>query len=226
MLDKDKVEKIIIIVLIGIFAVIGWLQTRPGPTPVVESIGDIDQGNLNISSDEEATQITDTDKSSEEVLDTKVIFIHIDGQVNSPGLYQLDEGARVQDALDLAGGITEEGSLDYINLSAKLQDEMKIRIPSKDEVALEKDRFCTLDIIQGSEVGQSQSSEEGPPGLININTASIEELISLPGIGEAKAKAIIAYREESLFRTIEEIMEVTGIGEKIYEQIKDLIIVE
>lgn len=229
MLDKDKVEKIIIVLLIAVFAIFGWLQSRPAPEPDLQAVqGAESSEQLALVKPTEVTaSVDETLAVNEQGTGPIEIFVHVDGAVQSPGLYKLHEGDRVQDALDKAGGVSDTGSLAFINLSAKLQDEMKIWVPTQEEVAQLEDKGLSPD-QQGNlhNVVEHTDSQEDALAIININTATIEELVSLPGIGEAKAQAIVAYREEAPFYSIEEIMEVSGIGEKIFEQIKDRISVE
>lgn len=138
------------------------------------------------------------------------IMVHISGQVYNPGVVVLKPGARLIDAVKLAGGLKKEADLDRINLAKKLSDEEKIYIPKIGEEYIE---------TTGSESSNDSS------GKIDINTCSKEELLTLPGIGEVLADRIIEYREKSKFKTIEDIMNVSGIGKGRFEDIKDLIIV-
>jgi competence protein ComEA len=150
------------------------------------------------------------------------IAVHIIGAVPRPGLYEFAEGARVQDAIDAAGGLLSSANIDSINLAALLEDGQQLTIPYKDgqapEAAIEEDD--TLVLPGSTEEPSSQTSEE----LININTASVEELDSLPGIGPTIAQRIIDYRDENgPFQTIEDILNVSGVGPSTFDQIKDLI---
>ncbi len=143
-----------------------------------------------------------------------LIQVHVAGEVKQPGLYHLPDGANVQDAIDAAFGATENAGLDLINLATILNDGQRITIPPK------TDHQDKIEIPQRSSGLQETS-------LININIASQEELESLPGIGEVKARAIIDYRTQNgYFLNIEELMNVEGIGQKIFEQIKELITIE
>ncbi|NLY67621.1 MAG: hypothetical protein GX069_08680 [Tissierellia bacterium] len=140
------------------------------------------------------------------------IMVHISGQVYNPGLVILEAGSRLIDAVELAGGLKKDADLDKINLAKKLSDEEKIYIPKIGEEYIE-------------EVYKSSNSST-TSGKININTCTKEELMSLPGIGEVLADRIMKYRSENKFQTIEDIKNVSGIGEKRFEDIKDLIIVK
>ena len=162
-----------------------------------------------------------TDECFEELNDDikhkKVIMIHISGQVNNPGLVELFEGDRVIDAINKAGGLTPEYDNDRINLAKKVSDEEKIYIPKIGEV-IDQD-------IQNLVTVNDNNNVMEETGKVNINTASKETLESLPGVGEVLGDRIIEYRKNSKFTSIEDIMKVSGIGSKKYEDIKDLITV-
>lgn len=147
--------------------------------------------------------------------DSAEIKVYICGAVCNPGVYTIFEGDRIDTLLKMAGGATEEADLAAINLAERLQDEQYVRIPAKGE-----ENGAQMPTSTGPASSQSQ-------GLININTATAEELDSLPGIGPAIAARIIAYREEKgKFTSIEQIKEVSGIGESKYQDIKDKICVK
>ncbi|MBI2333749.1 MAG: ComEA family DNA-binding protein [Chloroflexi bacterium] len=149
------------------------------------------------------------------------IAVHVIGAVPRPGLYEFAEGARVQDAIDAAGGLLASASVDSINLAALLEDGQQLSIPYKSGAEPANSSDDTSLILPGAtEEPSSQNSQE----LININTASLEELDSLPGIGPTIAQRIIDYRDENgPFQTIEDLMNVSGIGPSTFDQIKDLI---
>lgn len=134
------------------------------------------------------------------------VVVHVAGAVSSPGVYTLPADSRVDDAVRAAGA-TADADLSQLNLAQKLADGQKITVPAAGETPASADNAAPSD-----------SSQSG--ALININTATQEELESLPSIGEVRAQAIIAYREEhGGFRTIDELKEVSGIGEKIFADI-------
>lgn len=139
-----------------------------------------------------------SENNEQEVSD---IYIHISGEVNYPGLLKLEKGQRLYEAVDLAGGMTENADLDQINLSLILNDQDKIYIPGKGD---------NTNFIQ---------TNASP--IININTASKEDLMKLDGIGEKTADKIIEYRSNNGFSKIEDIMNVPGIGEQKFKQIQD-----
>lgn len=141
-----------------------------------------------------------------------LIMVHLCGFVVSPGVYEVPEGSRVYEVIELAGGFLTGAAESYLNLAEIVTDGQKLVVPSLDEV--ESDRY-----------GEIAAGKED--GLININTADKKLLMTLPGIGEARAEAIIAWRTENGdFQTKEEIMQVSGIKEAAYEKIKLLITAE
>lgn len=139
------------------------------------------------------------------------IVVHLSGSVIRPGVYYLKEGARVVDLLQQGGGGTPQADLHHINLAAPLHDGQRVYIPKKGAVSLEEGQYSTAN------VGTQERT-------ININTSSQTQLEELPGVGPSRAKAILDYRSsEGPFASKEELMNVTGIGEKTFETLKDLI---
>lgn len=144
--------------------------------------------------------------ASEETAASGEVVVHVAGAVSAPGVYTLPADSRVDDAVRAAGA-TADADLSQLNLAQKLADGQKITVPAAGETPAPVDNAAPSD-----------SSQSG--ALININTATQEELETLPSIGEVRAQAIIAYREEhGGFRTTDELMEVSGIGEKIFADI-------
>lgn len=140
------------------------------------------------------------------------VVVDVKGQVHTPGVYILPSGSRVLDALQLAGGILPTAEEKALNFAAKLVDEMVIYVPLIGETEV------SMPIPTSPTTSESQNT------LVNINTSDESTLMTLSGIGPSKAKAIIAYREEKgLFKSIEEIKEVTGIGDSTFENLKDFI---
>ena len=149
------------------------------------------------------------------------IAVHVVGAVPRPGLYEFPEGARVQDAIDSAGGLLADADENSLNLAALLEDGQQLDIPYKAGSDPSNDEE-SLDLPDTGDDDSQTSGED----LININTASTEELDSLPGIGPTTAQKIIDYREENgPFSSIEDIMNVSGIGPATFEDIMDLITV-
>lgn len=147
------------------------------------------------------------------------ISVYICGHVKEPQVVTVREGTRLGEALEMIGGPNEEADLDNINLAYKLVDEDMVYIPEKGE-KLE----VTAKFVPGANTGQAAA---GKNGKININTAGESELDRLEGVGPATAKAIIKYREQNgPFKSIEEIMNVSGIGNSKFNAIKDIITVD
>lgn len=155
---------------------------------------------------------TEEEEASQIKEDITQIIIDVKGAVKYPGVYEMSNSERVNDALKKAGGILAEGEENAINFAMKLTDEMIIYVPFKGEEAKET---MSQELIKSG----SQSEEEGE--VININHASEEELQEIPGIGPSKAKAIIEYRETNgSFSSKEDLKEISGIGDKTYEKLE------
>lgn len=174
--------------------------------------------------DEEKVEELPKEEKKEEV---STVIVDIKGNVNNPGVYEVENGKRVNDVINMAGGLTIDADTSNINLAKMVTDEMTIVIYSKEEV-LEKYKsevcICDCPYITNDACITETTTEEN--NLININIASIDELMNLPGLGEAKAKSIIEYRNKNgNFTSIDSIKEVSGIGEAIFEKIKDYITV-
>lgn len=166
---------------------------------------------------EDITPMTESPEIKETLKD--LIYVYVCGQVRTPGVYLLDEGSRLFEAVDLAGGILPEGDLTRINLAAELADGQKIYIPSAEEAE------TMQDAEEFSEEPEKVADVSGQ--RVNINRASKETLMTLPGIGEAKADAILAYRQaEGDFESPEALMNVPGIKEGVFAKIKDRIAID
>ena len=204
----EKNKKYIIIALLFIFLIIGIIIVKQFDTEEKES--------LELISIEEETE--QDNKSIEEEEDYKIV-VHITGEVEKEGIIAIKEGGRISDAIDAAGGLTKEADLERVNLAYELEDGQKIYIPNKNDKDIEEYVTEGVDDI----VLPDELSNMGD-GLININKADLEELQELDGIGEALAENIIAYRENNgKFKNIEDIKNVSGIGDSKYEKIKDSI---
>lgn len=146
------------------------------------------------------------------------IYVFVCGAVRSPGVYVLDPESRIYEAIVLAGGITEEGAPEFVNQAKELCDGEKIYVPTKEEVQQGGE-------AEGTHSFMDQEDTEND-SKVNINTASEEELMTIPGIGETRAKSILKYREEQGgFQVIEDLMNVEGIKEGVFEKLKDSITV-
>lgn len=146
--------------------------------------------------------------------------VYISGEVKNTGVYDIKDGDRLDDLVKRAGGLTEKADINSINLAMRLEDQMKIYIPNIDE-----NQNINLDNTNLA-IGQVDPNLSSPQNnKVNLNLATKEELMTLPNIGEKRAQAIIDYRQEKRFEKIEDIKNVSGIGEKYFEAMKDLITV-
>ncbi|OUO79905.1 hypothetical protein B5F53_05460 [Blautia sp. An249] len=151
------------------------------------------------------------------VTSVQTIYVDVGGAVNKPGVYQLKSGARIYEAIEKAGGFTQEAEPESINQAQMAQDGEQILVLTKEE-------FQAQGMSQPQAAGQSPA--QGQEGKVNINTADETQLQTLSGIGQSRAEAIIEYREKNGgFSSVEEIMNVDGIKEGIFEKIKDEIVV-
>lgn len=172
----------------------------------------------------------------------KYITVDIKGEVKSPGVYKIEEGKRVIDAINASGGLTKKAVTKYINLSKVLKDEDVIIINNISELEKIEDKknieeikinnksnisVKESDVITNDKSDIVKESDSNKNTIVNINTCTLEELLSINGIGESKAKSIIEYRENvGLFTSKEDIMKVSGIGNSLYDKIKDYITTE
>ena len=164
----------------------------------------------------EPTSIEETTSNS-----VKNFYVDVKGEVKTPGVYLVSDGMLVIDAINLAGGLTKNAYTNNINLSLKVFDEMVIFISNKKDVTT----TSTIKNKNDALITNKTESNNTYNGLVNINTASKDELMTISGIGESKANSIIEYRSKNKFESIEDIMNVSGIGEKFFEQIKNYITV-
>ena len=227
-----KQKKIIAIILI-IVVVIAYYYLY-----LKNSTEEISNQNLEINNTQESNQTNETEKETEKETE-ETIIVHVSGAVNIEGIVELDSGSRIANAIEKAGGVKENADMTDINLAYPLEDGMKIHIPTKEETEAIKNNESTIaeSYVTSSSGGinseeltnstQGNSASTTSRGKVNINTASQEELDALPGIGPSIATKIIDYREQNgKFNSIEEIKEVSGIGDAKYDKIKDSITVK
>lgn len=168
---------------------------------------------------------TNDEKETEEKEEDK-IKVHITGAVLKEGIVELISGARIQDAIDEAGGLTKEANLTQVNLAYVLKDGQKIYIPRKTEVK-EVEKITTFENEEKVIIDEGEEENKNLSGKININTANAVQLQTLNGIGEETAQKIINYRNANgKFKKIEDLKNVSGIGEAKYNNIKEYICVE
>lgn len=205
--SKNK-DKIIIGLIIALAVVLGNnFVNNKSPDLLDNKVSLLErEDNFNIES-------IDENKSQQ----SEDIKVHISGQINREGVYEVKEGDRLDDLIKQAGGLSPDADNNSLNLAMKLEDQMKIYIPNKNEILNENSTNTDQLVSKPDSISEN--------GKININTASKEELMTLPNIGDKRAQAIIEYRDTKKFETIEEIKNVTGIGEKFYQAMQDLITV-
>ena len=192
--DKKTLIKILSVALILIAALILRIH---------------DENKADITIETTDTAAEETEYSEDSNVRTQPIFVDIGGAVKNPGVYQVSEDTRFFLVIEMAGGLSEEADADHVNRASFVEDGQKIIIP-----------------VKGSENNDGLTSADTAPssadtGLININTASADELKSLSGIGDVTAEKIIEYRSSKAFKSKEDIMSVDGIGSKTFEKIQD-----
>lgn len=200
----------------------GYKSKKTVPVTTIES-------SVVISEELAFTSVPDTSITSATVTEIdQTVSIYICGEVNNPGIYVARKGVMLNDIIEKAGGLTEEASVNNINLVYLINSNMSIYIPSKTEM---KSGFTGGDIIRqdGVYVWGNQGGTSDTTGsaitTVNINQASLEELKTLPGVGDSTAQAIIDYRKKNPFKKAEDIKNVSGIGDSKYNRIKDHICV-
>lgn len=193
-----------------------------------------EQGKVQEAGDvtEEDISTSEVDGNVQQMLDESpvMIYVHICGAVVNPGVYELAAGSRVFEGIEAAGGFREDACEDYVNQAKLLQDGQRLVILTLEEVeeAKENGAYQELQAADIEEAEQSTAASLGDTdGLVNINTASESELSTIDGIGVGKAAAIVKYRQENgEFKSIQDIMKVSGIKEGTFEKIKDKITVK
>lgn len=154
-----------------------------------------------------------TNGTKETLKSDQTVQVYVCGEVAAPGVYQLKDGMRICDAVEAAGGLTKAASREYWNLAEKLSDGQMIYFPTEEEA---RERKASAEAA-GATVEESD-------GRIDINTADATQLVTIPGIGETRAAAILAYREKNgPFAKVEDIMQVSGIKSALFEKMKDYI---
>ena len=189
--------------LIKIFSVVLILLAA-----LVLKIHDENKADITIETADAAEETEYSGESEDSSVQPQVIFVDIGGAVEEPGVYEVAKDTRLFEVIEMAGGLSEDADPDHVNRASFVEDGQKIIIP-----------------VKGSEYTDDRTaaafSPEADSGLININTASADELKTLSGIGDVTAEKIIEYRSSTAFKSKEDIMSVDGIGSKTYEKIKD-----
>lgn len=219
-LFKDKKKLGIYIVILILLTILGFNYFKNGYKDLKKNEDKdifVEQNNTSYNVDDLQNESNSTSKSSEKSipLKDKNIVVEIKGEVKKPDVYTLEDESIVKDVIDLAGGVTKEADLSNINRAKKLQNHELIYIRNKNEI--------NNNIEDNTDVNNIETTTN-TSNMVNINSATLEELKTLNGVGDAKANGIIEYREKNGgFTSIDQIKEVDGIGEKMFEKIKDKI---
>ena len=215
MLDNLTKKQKIVVYIIAVIVVIGMIY-------FIYNKNQVNNDDL-----ENDILVSNTSTKEEEKNEQEQIVVHVTGSVKSPGIVKLKDGSRIEDAIEAAGGLTENADISKVNLAYVLEDGIKIKIPSSSEEDIGDGDV----LIDGSgenvvEEDDSQSTNQNGKG-ININKADETELQTLPGIGASLASRIVEYRKQNVkFANIEDIKNVSGIGDSKFSNIKDLITVK
>lgn len=205
---KKNIIKIVLICFISTLIGCGNRQPIVFSTKKEENLQKISQIDTKTVKEQQGNETTDLPKQ-------EICYVHICGAIENPGVYELPQGSRLYELILLAGGLTGDAAVNSVNQAIQVQDGQQITILTNEEAS-------------GNGEGQTnQLPEQGNQNKININTASLALLTSLPGVGEGRAQEIIRFRtEEGAFKTIEDIKNVTGIKDGVFDKIKHLIIVK
>lgn len=209
-----------IILVMQILLALGWCGMLSGCSgeaslSLEEALVAKEQQNTDLGTGSGSGLLAGSERNEEQPADSEeyteqLLYVYVCGSVARPGVYALKDGSRIVAAVEAAGGFLEDAATESVNLASLLKDGMQIIIPDLKEMA--------------SVQVQSGINQDG---RVNLNRATVEELCTLQGIGEAKAEAILAYREEiGAFTSVEQIQNVTGIGENLFKQIKESIYIE
>lgn len=246
--EKKFTNKKILVIIIVIILLIGisiyFIIRNCRDSDNFFGLEELESIELNLENDDSRSNVSSTDSVNEQIninLDgNKKIVVHISGEVICPGVITLEEGERIIDAINMADGVTEEADLSKVNLAYVLEDGQKIYIPNVNEDE-EKEIIENMEagiVISGSGTSSESSSSNGNTSngkqrgnnsnlKININTANVQELQKLSGIGEAIALRIVEYRKENgKFNSIEDLKNVSGIGESKFNKIKNNVFVK
>lgn len=210
-METDKKDKLIIALIIGIVIVLShnFVSSQKSDDLVFENIS-------SSLDDKKQTKLINSNDNKEKNEKAIIKKVHISGEINKPGVYEINDDYRLEDLVNDAGGLTDSADIKKINLALKLEDQMRIIIPNVNDKDNNENNM-TSQLI--SPINQNDNKK------IDINTADQSELMTLPNIGEKRADAIIEYRQKNKFNKIEDIKNVSGIGDKYFDAMKDMIVV-
>lgn len=210
LIEKIKEYKIIVICVSLGLVLGGFLLLKPvAQTPAKES--NLQSEVTAVSKD--STDEKDDKNQKEEVMDQDLITVDVKGAVKTPGIYDLPVGSRINDAVQKAGGLTDNADSKSINLAQKISDESLVYVPTKGE--------------DTSQATQSNASNSKENKKVNLNKASLEELKQVKGLGAKRAQDIIDHRDTNgKFKSVDELKKVSGIGAKTIEKLKDYVTVD
>ncbi|WP_461207461.1 helix-hairpin-helix domain-containing protein [Clostridium sp. DL1XJH146] len=238
MSKKEKyIGSLVLVVIIGFFSILGYYisyndnidNTDISEEDIFEE-EEVKENSTNNSFEKKENQIlldNSQEEDVEELKNDEFIFVEIKGQVNKPGVYKIEKNSRINDLVEEAGGFNEMAYTMNICLAEKLEDEETVIVFNKDEYSETLELQSVLKNNSSSEDSTiNESKNENESGKININTANKEKLKELPNVGDVTADNIIKYRESvGEFKEIEDIMNVTRIGDKTFEDFKEFICV-
>ena len=210
-METDRKDKLIIALIIGIVIVLShnFVSSQKSDELVFENISS------SLNDQKQAKPINNND-NKEKTEKSTIKKVHISGEINKPGVYEINDNYRLEDLVNDAGGLKENADINKINLALKLEDQMRIIIPNINDKDNSENNMTTQLI---SPINENDNKK------VDINTADQSELMTLPNIGEKRADAIIEYRQKNKFNKIEDIKNVSGIGDKYFEAMKDMIVV-
>ena len=229
--NKDKIITFAIIILISIGGLLckGYLSDEVYVLNEEEntSKNTEDTINKNDGADNSSSSNSNEANKSEKDVEVKEITVYISGQVAKEGVVTLSSDKRLADAVEKLGGLTKNADTNNINLAMKLEDEKHYIIPKEGEVIQNNSDSTQVTSNKDNNSSNNATQSDSQGSKININTADLKQLDDIPGVGEATANKILSYRDENgEFKSIEEIKNVNGIGDKKFENMKDLICVK
>ncbi|WP_276877280.1 helix-hairpin-helix domain-containing protein [Anaerococcus hydrogenalis] len=209
-MEADKKDKLIIALIIGIVIILSrnFINNQKKD----ELVFDNASSSVSIESNQLSNKET---KEKIENNNNTTMKVHISGEINKAGVYDIKENYRLEDLVKDAGGLTNNADINRINLAMKLEDQMHVIIPNKND---QENNQTQDQLVTPVDTNQNKK--------ININNADKNSLMTLPNIGEKRAEAIIEYRQKNKFNKIDDIKNVSGIGDKYFEAMKDMIVVD